>query len=390
MRIFLSCLQSDARHDVPAYGFWESYFKNGLEETGHEWIEAKDVDWAQGLAAGGNGELDAWRDRAWSKTLAHIKKVQQTQSIDLFLSYLFPKQVEPTAIREIQSWDIPCVNFFCDNVREFTRIPDVYGCFDLHWVPEFEALEMYEEAGLDYVHAPMPCWIPPEQRVCNHPEDYAPTFIGSRDALRERLFADALKQDATVDLRGPGWISNGTEGESSSTFRSVIKRLPQMIANQIQLVGEEGLGGLLNKFSYRFRPNVDERLFRGVVHEGAFGEDYVRITQQSQITLGVNRYPSFRHSFSNPGTYSRLRDIEAPMMGACYLTEWTEGLNRLYDLGREIETYRTAEELVGKIEELRQRPEKRKQMRCAAQRRALSEHTIGASLQSLTERLGVG
>jgi hypothetical protein len=80
MRIFLSCLQSDARHDVPAYGFWESYFKNGLEETGHEWIEAKDVDWAQGLAAGGNGELDAWRDRAWSKTLAHIKTVQQEKS----------------------------------------------------------------------------------------------------------------------------------------------------------------------------------------------------------------------------------------------------------------------------------------------------------------------
>ena len=73
--------------------------------------------------------------------------------------------------------------------------------------------------------------------------------------------------------------------------------------------------------------------------------EYVEITQQSMITLGVNRYPSFRYPLNKPDTYSRLRDLEAPMLGACYLTEWTEGLDDLYELGTEIETYKTAEEM---------------------------------------------
>ena len=33
------------------------------------------------------------------------------------------------------------------------------------------------------------------------------------------------------------------------------------------------------------------------------------------------------------------------MLGACYLTEWTAGLEHMYELGKEIETYRTPEEL---------------------------------------------
>jgi hypothetical protein len=47
-----------------------------------------------------------------------------------------------------------------------------------------------------------------------------------------------------------------------------------------------------------------------------------------------------------PNTYSRLRDIEAPMLGACYLTEQTEGLECLYDIGNEIEIYKDPESFI--------------------------------------------
>ena len=44
-----------------------------------------------------------------------------------------------------------------------------------------------------------------------------------------------------------------------------------------------------------------------------------------------------------------MRDIEAPMLSACYLTQWTEGLEDLYELGEEIETYNSVEEMANKI-----------------------------------------
>lgn len=103
----------------------------------------------------------------------------------------------------------------------------------------------------------------------------------------------------------------------------------------------------------------------------------------------MNRYPSWRFPPEQPDTYSRLRDIEAPMAGACYLTEWTQGLDQLYELGREIETYRDAAELVEKSRALAGDPPRRKRMREAAQRRALNDHAIAETIRRVAARLNL-
>ena len=75
------------------------------------------------------------------------------------------------------------------------------------------------------------------------------------------------------------------------------------------------------------------------------------------------------------------------MLGACYLTEWTEGLAHLYELGDEIESYRTADELREKLALLRRDSAKRQRMRRLAQRRALDRHSVAATLHRLTAAL---
>ncbi len=106
------------------------------------------------------------------------------------------------------------------------------------------------------------------------------------------------------------------------------------------------------------------------------------------VTIGVNRVATATHSTRRPLTYSRLRDIEAPMMGACYLTEWTAGIETLYEPGVEIETYRTAGELVVKLRELTGDVPRRRAMREQAQRRALSEHSVSRSIARIISHLG--
>jgi spore maturation protein CgeB len=71
------------------------------------------------------------------------------------------------------------------------------------------------------------------------------------------------------------------------------------------------------------------------------------------------------------------------------LTEWTEGLEHMYELGKEIETYRTAEELTGKLSELRKDAARRTAMRQRAQRRALAEHTVGRSIELIRAHFGI-
>jgi hypothetical protein len=384
LRIFLICQQALRPHAVPAYSFWETYFKNALTEAGHAWAEASQVDWAEGLTFPDRAAGDQWRSRTWERTLDELAELRERQPIDLLLAYLYPNQVDTAAIGQIRDRGIPCVNFFCDNVREFVDVPAQYRPFDLHWVPELEALDMYRRAGLRYVHAPMPAWVPPAQRTCDHPENFGVTFIGSVDEQREALLGEALRLGARIEIHGRGWGVH-----AGGPRRPAGHGLVGLIRNQIGFTQRHGMKGLLNKLASKLRHRLPPEHF--IPHLGApvSNDKYVSITQQSRVLLGVNRYPNPRHPFRRPHKYSRLRDIEAPMSGACYLTENAPGLDLLYDLGQEIEVYETAGELVEKIERLSADSEKRRQLRRQGQRRALSEHTLGRTIERIRSALGI-
>ncbi len=77
------------------------------------------------------------------------------------------------------------------------------------------------------------------------------------------------------------------------------------------------------------------------------------------------------------------------MLGACYLAEMAPGLEDLYEIGAEIESYRNAGELVEKAERLQSDAPMRLRLRQNGQRRALSDHTIARSLKRIVERLGI-
>lgn len=392
MRIFLSCLQSQRSHALPAYQYWETYFKRGIEEAGHSWVEARGVDWAEALShAPGSDGLRAWKERTWPAVVSEVRRAAQTGGVDVFVGYLYPQMTDRSAVREIQALGVPCVNYFCDNVREFVKVPKEFEGFDLHWVPELKATQMYAAAGLPFVHAAMPTWVPLSQRTCSHAETHAVSFIGSRDAQREVLFARVLELGAAIELRGAGWAAS----DSSASEPARLKAEPdvsflRVARNQIPFIRRHGLAGLLRKASWRTGSGVRDEVFTRHVRPRPNAEEYIEITQGSRVTLGVNRYPSFRYPFDRPDTYSRGRDVEAPMMGACYLTEWTEELEIMYDLGTEIETYRTAEEMVEKIRSLESDPVRRRLLRCAGQLRALADHSVPASLERVRTKLGIG
>jgi hypothetical protein len=385
MRILLSCLQSLKRYPISAYGYWRDYLVQGLTEAGHEVIEVPDVDWVEGITYPGGSELNAWRARTWEAVEAFVHREHATKPIHLFLCYLYPGQVDVPAIRELQRKGIPCVNFFCDNVREFSEVPPEFRPFALHWVPEFEALLMYRKASLPFVHAAMPCWIPDELRSQPCSETEPPTFIGSSDILRRDLLARALRDGADFFVKGSGWRTTAVPNHEAPKARSVAR----LVGNQFDFVRRHGLSGLLRKMEARVYPLDPPPFPESRIAGTISGAEYIRFTREAMVTIGVNRVPTANRSLRRPLVYSRLRDLEAPMLGACYLSEWTEGLAQMYELGAEIETYRTAEELCGKLGELRSDPARRTAMRKKAQRRALGEHSVAQSITRIGAHLGL-
>ncbi|MFH2074234.1 MAG: glycosyltransferase, partial [Pseudomonadota bacterium] len=63
------------------------------------------------------------------------------------------------------------------------------------------------------------------------------------------------------------------------------------------------------------------------------------------------------------------------MSGGLYLTEYHPELEMVYDLGKEIVTYRGFDELVAKIRHLLANPDEAEAIRQAGFRRARKEHT---------------
>jgi hypothetical protein len=383
MRILLSCQQALKAHAVPAYAFWEFYFKNAFQEAGHEVVEADGVDWAEGLTPLSREGRAAWLERTWTRTVETAASLHRSKRIDLFLGYLFPYQVDPSGIRSLRAMGIPCVNFFCDNVREFTRVPASFREFDLNWVPEAEARALYSGAGLPFVYAPMPMWVRPELRNIPETEAGDALFIGSHDDLREELLGEAVERGLSLQIYGAGW-RGGTPG-GVDAHRGFLRTA----ANQAEFLRTEGLRGWGMRATYQFRRRRSREWIGRHLLPPVYGDAYFKALREGRVIVGINRYPSFRWTFSNPHRYSRLRDIEAPMVGGCLLTEAAPGLEDLYEIGAEIETYRDASELVEKTARLLADPAGRLSLRRLGQARALADHTIARSLERITQRLGL-
>jgi hypothetical protein len=383
MRIFLSCQQALRPHPVPAYAFWEYYFKNALAEAGHEVIQTPGADWAEGLTSLSREGRAAWLESTWTKTVDFLRAEHLRKPVDLFLGYLFPDQIEASAVQAIRSAGIPTVNFFCDNMREFTEVPASFKAFDLHWVPEAEARAMYTSIAAPFVYAPMPMWVQPELRNLPARETDAVIFVGSRDDMREELLGQAVARGLGVRIYGAGWNDGAQRKERPA------RSISRIFASQVELLGREGITAWARRATYRFRKRRPSDWIKGHSAPPVVGDDYFTVTRDSQIVIGINRCPTFRRPFSNPLRYSRLRDIEAPMLGACYLTEMAPGLEDLYEIGTEIETYRDANELVEQAALLQRDAAKRRGLRERGRRRALADHTIRRSLERIAQKLGI-
>jgi hypothetical protein len=380
MKIFLAFLQSKTDHPIAAYKFWQYYIKNGIEEAGDTWIEDTRVDWAKGIVPKSKAGQSTWLADTWQKTIEFIKN----DPPDFFLGYLYPEQVDEQAINEIKRMGIPCVNFFCDNVRLFRKLPDTFKVFNLNWVPEYKALSLYKKANAPYINLPMPMWVPPSKRSL--PADELPqiTFIGSADTQRKMLFNNILNKDPDLPLTiyGAGWGDGISAAPNASPYSWFDKALYQ--ATFIKNKGIAAYGRKLKQrnFNYEISDLLKSRLKPSPDHD-----QYFELTANSQITIGVNRYADFNYPLHRPNAYSRLRDIEAPMLGAGYLTEWTEGIETLYDIDNEILTYTDADSFLSRCEQLIRQPFLRATLRKNGQHRALSSHSIPSSLQKIKERL---
>ncbi len=145
---------------------------------------------------------------------------------------------------------------------------------------------------------------------------------------------------------------------------------------------------------YGNRPAVVDHLRRQGIAVEAFGpgwpagplpvEEMVKLYSRSRINLGFGGVVGHTDTFCLKG-----RDFEIPLSGGLYLTEDHPELSRAYEIGREIVTWKSLDDLTEKVRHLLAHPEEAEEIRRRGFARARRDHTWERRLDRVFSLLGV-
>jgi hypothetical protein len=118
----------------------------------------------------------------------------------------------------------------------------------------------------------------------------------------------------------------------------------------------------------------------------AWGRDMFRVLARSKIA--INHHIDIAENYAN-----NMRLFEATGMGALLITDWKDNIAELYEPGKEVVCYRSAEECIDLIRYYRTHEAERIAIAAAGQRRTLKDHTYASCVTHLArlfaERLAV-
>ena len=115
-------------------------------------------------------------------------------------------------------------------------------------------------------------------------------------------------------------------------------------------------------------------------HGEVWGLNMYRTLARSRITL--NRHIDVAENYA-----SNMRLYEATGMGTCLVTDWKKNLHTLFEPGKEVVTYRSADELIEKVKYLLANDKERAKIAKAGQKRTLKEHNYHNRMKELLEIL---
>jgi hypothetical protein len=407
MRIFTA-----VRHSInPKYYYgklWSSNFYPALQNLGHEIIESQvDLLPASHFMQVPNNftsEEIAVRTQITEKILDEVRQANQKKPVDLFLCYFYNAHFDPAGFEEIHKLGIPTVNFYCNSIYQFELVEAVAAKVNFSWHAEKDARSLYLKTGAN------PVWV----QMGADPNIYYPVkgvsrkstacFVGQRYADRDRWMASLIRAGVSVEIYGPGWgaakdseKTNSTESDQVEEYLGRKMIQPGSIESYFKLVGNNlehhGIGeGLLRtwkQFQYRQQSKRLTPLFTSSARGAIPFQQICSVFSAHEVILSFSNVWADGKPGSKLIPHVRLRDFEAPMCRTCYLTGYTKEIEEFYEIGKEIDTYNSSEELVDKTRFYLARPTEAEKLREAGYQRALNHHTWEMRFKELFYKIGL-
>ncbi len=348
----LFALAPDCHAAGNRYGrLWQRHFYDGLAGALRDVVFPTDVDftWARPASGAVNGPSPQ-RAAVSQKLREQIR----SSGAGAVLSYAFASDIEPGLVRDTVALGIPWINFFCDSTYAFDRVEALAREASLNWFPETAAEARYAALGRRWLCRPYalnPGALP--EATCETAVHQL-GFVGAPTGNRVRRLAALAALGCRVAVHGEGWqrpsgFPGGARTASRASFLDPrrLAQLPRRIA---------------------------ARALRLFVHAGGRLDDegLTRFVSECRVMLGLNEGGAVPPAGRS---YLKLRDVEFPGYGACYLTQHNADIERAFDVGREVLTFRGLAEAVAAARDHAAHPALAQAVGRAGRRRVLAEHT---------------
>ncbi len=310
---------------------WE---KHGMVDA---WAEIADIihyDWGDQY----DQFASDWHEKgkpALSKELPRrVKEAHKKEPIDLFFSYLSGRWVFPQTIHQIGQLGIPTVNISFDDKIKFYGFREASGfsgnaevapAFDFN-VTSQAAADVHQYAKVDA----RAVFLPPG----GNPMAFSPllmerdipvSFIGQCYGMRPRIINWLQERGVPVQAYGKGW----------PTAEISLERMNEIYSRSLINIGFGFIG-------------------------------------DSSNLIGL-----------------KGRDFEVPLAGGLYLTTFNPELAACFEAGKEIDFYRSENDLLQKIQYYTANPEIAKQIGAAGRERSLRSHTWRKRFETILSIAGL-
>lgn len=385
MRLFLAI----PRSPNPSFtsDLWKANLHDPLVDMGHDvalWDEGSQPMFDLDPDAPATAPA---RARFSERFLDAVEAAHAASPLGLVLTYFSDSHVEPAAIDRVRDRTAPIVNFFCNNVHQFHLVRRTARHYTACLVPEGEALPRYRAVGAEPLFFPMAA-NPKIYRPVSAAPRYDATFAGQR--YGDRTAGILALREAGVDAHafGQHWAAPAAANASASASAGAGSPSGESRLGAVARAVQLALQGRNPLVAARDRRDWARLCSRhpGAIHGPVGDEAYVALFSESRISLGFLILGD-THRTRRALRQIRLREFEAPMAGAFYLTGWLEEMALHYEIGQEIVCYRSLTEMVDLARHYLAHESARERIRIAGHARALRDHTWHRRFEELFREL---
>jgi spore maturation protein CgeB len=214
------------------------------------------------------------------------------------------------------------------------------------------------------------------------------SFLGTPTPYRRAMLSRLHKAGIPLAIYGRHWRDNKPVVPDSGLEKTMSDIRNYAFAR----VRHEGFAGVAAPIRARLHraPSVEsaDDVLGSLAHGAIDAAAMTPLFRNSEVNIGFTRMSGLevsRHAVNQV----KLRDFEVPLAGGFYLVEEAPDHAELYDIGREIVTWTSPEELVDRTHYYLAHPSERERIAAAGQQRAARDHTWEKRFRGLFERLGL-